>query len=260
MIGGTAELAPANRVCRPPSSRSSPNSNCTSAVAGREVRQRGEMTGAGRLGRSARRSSELGVLGVHCAGLNIMPCLHHHEAHDEAADRVEDLHGLALVGAGLHDRVQSAYSIGRSASTSVMGFDRSANSASRSGGTSARGATRGRRSARLAPWASSCSGIGSRSSPARRCRRGGRPCRHVVVEGHGLDAELAPDPAHRERLEALGVHDLRAPPRRSALARELRSRLDGHPFPSGSHRPSREGLRVVRGLTAYTVCLYSRTP
>ena len=29
----------------------------------------------------------------------------------------------------------------------------------------------------------------------------------VVVEGHRLDAELAADPAHRDGVEALGVHD-----------------------------------------------------
>jgi len=48
----------------------------------------------------------------------------------------------------------------------------------------------------------------------------------VVVEGHGLDADLARHAAHRDRLDPLGVHDLQ---RRvdHTLPGEALSRLDG---------------------------------
>ena len=44
---------------------------------------------------------------------------------------------------------------------------------------------------------------------------------HVVVQGHRFDADLACDASHRHRLEPLGVHHVRARPRRS------RSRVSG---------------------------------
>ena len=231
---------------RPRIRRSRPNSNCSSASHsakyGDTASQRRELV------RERRRELRVGLQVRLVGPARDRAELHHHEALDVAAERVERLRGVAIGEAGAAEEpereLHRAHRVDRADRASLLGEQ------AHHGGMRLQEATpRARPSpAVLRPV---LDGIGEfelrhdvLADPVEEVLL----VLDVVVQRHRLDADLAGDPPHRDGLEALLVHD---PESRldHAIAGE---RLPG-PYLVHVHVMSRLVARPVFGVDRLTI-------